>query len=159
MALPTGVDLVFSTATLHWVPDHPSLWRRLRAGLAPGGRLEVQYGAAGNIAAVVETLPLVATRPPFAAHLAPYALPWTFDTPEAARRELREAGFTDIQVWTEKRIARPPDPRTFLATSILPTDLARLPPPLRNPFVDAVFTALGRPQHYLYVRLNASAAR
>ncbi|MGH8975366.1 MAG: methyltransferase domain-containing protein, partial [Acidimicrobiia bacterium] len=32
-------DVVFSNAALHWVPDHPSLLRRLRDALRPGGQL------------------------------------------------------------------------------------------------------------------------
>jgi trans-aconitate 2-methyltransferase len=36
------VDLIFSNAALHWVPDHPGLLRRLTRALAPGGQLAVQ---------------------------------------------------------------------------------------------------------------------
>jgi trans-aconitate 2-methyltransferase len=33
------VDLVFANASLHWVPDHRALLRRLRRGVAEGGQL------------------------------------------------------------------------------------------------------------------------
>jgi len=36
------LDLVFSNAALHWVPDHPGLLRRLTSALAPGGQIAVQ---------------------------------------------------------------------------------------------------------------------
>jgi trans-aconitate 2-methyltransferase len=36
------VDLLFSNAALHWVPDHAALFRRLLACIAPGGVLAVQ---------------------------------------------------------------------------------------------------------------------
>jgi len=36
------LDLVFSNAALHWVPDHPGVLRRLTSALAPGGQLAVQ---------------------------------------------------------------------------------------------------------------------
>ena len=39
------VDLVFANASLHWVPDHPSLLARLRAAVAPGGQLAFQVPA------------------------------------------------------------------------------------------------------------------
>ena len=42
LSLPGKFDLIFSNAALHWVPDHPSLLRRLAALLAPGGQLAVQ---------------------------------------------------------------------------------------------------------------------
>jgi trans-aconitate 2-methyltransferase len=38
-------DVVFANASLHWVPDHPRLLRRLAAGLRPGGQLAVQVPA------------------------------------------------------------------------------------------------------------------
>jgi trans-aconitate 2-methyltransferase len=39
---PEPPDLIFSNATLHWLPDHAALFRRLFAALAPGGVLAVQ---------------------------------------------------------------------------------------------------------------------
>ena len=39
------VDLVFSNAALHWLPDHPALFARLTATLRPGGQLAVQMPA------------------------------------------------------------------------------------------------------------------
>src|SRR5579863_5919184 len=38
------VDAVFSTATFHWVPDHPRLFSNLAAILRPGGWLVAQCG-------------------------------------------------------------------------------------------------------------------
>lgn len=35
-------DLLYSNAALHWLPDHPRLFARLVAALAPGGVLAVQ---------------------------------------------------------------------------------------------------------------------
>jgi SAM-dependent methyltransferase len=45
---PSEFDVVFSNAALHWVPDHPSLLRRLRDALRPGGQLAVQVPANGD---------------------------------------------------------------------------------------------------------------
>jgi trans-aconitate 2-methyltransferase len=150
------VDLVFSTATLHWVPDHPALWKRIHAALRGGGRLEAQYGGAGNIEAVVIALPLTAAREPFASFLAPFATPWTFDAPEAALNDLEAAGFCQVRAWSQARTAQPIDARAFLANSIVPAELARLPAALRDAFVDSLFDALDRPKYYDYVRLNVS---
>src|SRR4051794_33026047 len=38
------VDVVFSTATFHWIADHDALFASLRAVLRPGGRLVAQCG-------------------------------------------------------------------------------------------------------------------
>lgn len=35
-------DLIFANASLHWLPDHETLFRRLTEALAPGGVLAVQ---------------------------------------------------------------------------------------------------------------------
>jgi trans-aconitate 2-methyltransferase len=40
-----SVDLVFSNAVLHWLPDHPGLFTRLVAALREGGQLAVQVPA------------------------------------------------------------------------------------------------------------------
>ena len=40
-----GLDLIFSNAALHWVDDHPSLFRRLTGLLARDGQLAVQMPA------------------------------------------------------------------------------------------------------------------
>ncbi|MEO6564916.1 MAG: methyltransferase domain-containing protein, partial [Casimicrobiaceae bacterium] len=39
---PAPVDLVYSNAALHWLPDHPTLIARVAAMVAPGGVLAVQ---------------------------------------------------------------------------------------------------------------------
>src|SRR3954454_19863912 len=42
LELPEPVDLMFSTATFHWILDHDLLFARIRAALKPGGRLVAQ---------------------------------------------------------------------------------------------------------------------
>jgi trans-aconitate 2-methyltransferase len=42
---PATYDVVFANAALHWIPDHPALFRRLTASLRPGGQLAVQVPA------------------------------------------------------------------------------------------------------------------
>src|SRR3954471_7948817 len=49
LELGEPVDVIVSTATLHWVTEHDRLWRRLARALLPGGVLEVQCGGEGNI--------------------------------------------------------------------------------------------------------------
>jgi trans-aconitate 2-methyltransferase len=150
-------DVLVSTATLHWVPDHPRLWQRLHGLLRPGGRLAVQYGGAGNIPGVEEAMGQLADREPFAPYLAPFRSPWTFDSAETAAREVAAAGFTDVRVWTERRRARPPDMRAFLANSVAPTELDRLPARLRDAYATELHAELGSPDELTYVRLNVDA--
>lgn len=61
----TPVDLLFSNATLHWVPDHATLLPRLMSLLAPGGVLAVQIP--DNLDEPSHALMReVASEPPFA---------------------------------------------------------------------------------------------
>src|SRR5919198_3980968 len=42
-------DVVFSSATFHWIADHERLFARLFEALRPGGRLLAQCGGRGDI--------------------------------------------------------------------------------------------------------------
>src|SRR5450759_4486793 len=49
LALPEPVDVIFSNATFHWIPDHDALFAAVHRTLKPGGRLLAQCGGRGNI--------------------------------------------------------------------------------------------------------------
>ncbi len=159
LTLPQPVDLVFSTATFHWIADHPALFARLHAVLRPGGRLEAQCGGQGNVANVVEALNALSREAPWNAHLARVPIPWCFASPEQAQHDLRGAGFIDVRTWLERRDAEPPDMRAFVATSIAGVQLDALPEETREPFLDALMERLGCPTSLPYVRLNLSGRR
>jgi trans-aconitate 2-methyltransferase len=148
---PEPVDLVVSTATLHWVPDHDRMWHRLGAALKPGGRLEIQCGGEGNIARVREAIAAVAEPA-----LAGWS-PWTFAGPAETTERLEAAGFVDIRAWLTEKPTYPDDVATFVRTSILPAHLERLPPERREPFAQAVLERVELPLDY--IRLNVSAVR
>jgi trans-aconitate 2-methyltransferase len=149
LEVPDPVDVVVSTATLHWVGDHDRLWPRLARALKPGGRLEIQCGGQGNIARVREAIDAVAPS-----ELAGWS-PWTFAGPPETEARLRKAGFTDIRCWLKEEPTYPEDVGTFVRTSILPAHLHRLPYEERKPFADAVIARVEPPLDY--VRLNVSA--
>ena len=149
---PASVDAVLSTAALHWVPDHDSLYRNLAGVLRPGGRLVVQCGGAGNIASVQSVLAQLGDGWPG---------PWTFATPEETRTRLEAAGFEAIDAWLhdEPTTLEPGKPFIeFLRTVVLGAHLERLPEGEREPFVEAVAAALPDPT-IDYVRLNIVAIR
>ncbi|MEJ2639925.1 MAG: class I SAM-dependent methyltransferase, partial [Desulfosarcinaceae bacterium] len=54
--LARGFDVAFSTAALHWVPDHPAILKGVQACLIPGGRLLFLLGGCGNAAEVYDAL-------------------------------------------------------------------------------------------------------
>jgi trans-aconitate 2-methyltransferase len=159
LELAEPVDVVFSTATFHWIADHDALFARLNAALRPGGRLEAQCGGRGNIQNVVDELEGMAREEQWAPHVGPVANPWRFSTPEEAEGALLGAGFTGVRCWLERRDARPPDMRAFVASSVIPVQVDALPEDLREPFLDALLARLGDPPALPYVRLNLSATR
>jgi trans-aconitate 2-methyltransferase len=148
------VDVVVSTATLHWVPDHDRLWRRLADVLPAGGILEIQCGGEGNIAGVRRVIDEVVTES--FPELAGFS-PWVFAGPQETRARLTAAGFTDVRCRLEERSTRPDDLSDFVRTSILPAHLARLPEERRRPFAAAVMERVREPLDY--VRLNVSATK
>ena len=152
--LAEPVDVIVSTAALHWVSDHDRTWGRLAGALRPGGILEVQCGGEGNIARVREVIDRVA-RDAFP-ELVGWS-PWVFASPQETERRLRAAGFSSVRCWLEDRPTYPEDVGPFVRTSILAAHLARLPEDRRDAFVNAVVGGVRPPLDY--VRLNVSAVR
>ena len=151
------VDVVFSTATFHWIVDHDALFASLRAALRPGGRLVAQCGGAGNIASVHAAARQAGDEPPFRGHFADWRGPWNFATPQDAERRLRDAGFTDAKCWLADRPVTPDAPREYLRNINLGAHLERLPAELHEPYLDAVLARLGERPTIDYVRLNIDA--
>ncbi len=151
------VDLVFSTATFHWIADHGRLFTALRRALRDGGRLVAQCGGAGNVANAGAAARAAGEQEPFAAHLAGWPGPWNFATPQETERRLHDAGFRDVRCALVPRPVTPEDPRAYLAEIVLGAHLERLPEPLREPFVADVAARLGERPTIDYVRLNIDA--
>jgi trans-aconitate 2-methyltransferase len=157
LELEEPVDAVLSTATFHWVADHPRLFARLHAALRPGGTLAAQCGGIGNVAAVHAAADAVGGEAPFAEHLAGWRGPWNFSAPGQAAVRLEEAGFRDVHAWLDPRPIVPAEPLEFLSTIVLGPHLERLPAELAAPFTAAVAERLGDPLTIDYVRLNLDA--
>jgi trans-aconitate 2-methyltransferase len=151
------VDLVFSTATFHWILDHDLLFARLSAALRPDGRLVAQCGGLGNVAEHAEAIAAVATRPEYAAYFDGMTLMWNFAGPEETEERLRVAGFAESRCWLEPKPVTPADPLRFTMTVTLGPHLARLPDELRLPFAEAILEQSPQPLTLDYVRLNIEA--
>ncbi len=157
--LAEPVDVVFSTATFHWVTDHDNLFRRIHDVLAPGGRLHAQCGGAGNVAAHARAIGTVASREPFGEHYEGMPMLWNFAEPGDTEQRLRNAGFGDARAWLEEKPLTPSEPREFMRTVTLGPHLSRLPEDLRDAFIDAVIAEMDDPPTLDYVRLNIEATR
>jgi trans-aconitate 2-methyltransferase len=101
-------DVVFSTATLHWVLDPAALYRALADVLVPGGRLHAQCGGEGNVERFQRRAMALCATPRFAARFADWSEPWRFLSVEAVTPLLEQAGFERVRAWLE------PEPTTFV---------------------------------------------
>jgi len=167
LALPFegAFDVVFSTATFHWVLDPAALYAGLARVLRPGGRLHAQCGGGANVARLHGHAARHMRAPRFAAHFAGWADPWLFLGAGEARAHLEAAGFVDVDAGLEDQ----PTPfasreafREFVGQIVLADYLARLPLAERDAFLDAVCDDAARddpPFTLDYVRLNLSARR
>ena len=165
-AIGTTADLIFSTATFHWVKDHDQLFRRLFDLLNPGGSLVAQCGGGPNIATLCQRMTELMASPQFAEHFADWTDPWYFASAEETTKRLQTVGFTDV--WTS--VEPHPAPmenaeefRLFITTVVIRDQLARLPDQvLKNAFVDELTlrAATDEPPFELdYWRLNMTAKR
>jgi trans-aconitate 2-methyltransferase len=158
LELPEPVELIFSTATFHWILDHDCLFARLRAALRPGGRLIAQCGGEGNVAEHAAVIASVAARPQFASHLTQMTGMWNFASPQETEERLKRAGFAAARCWLQPKPVRPAEPIEFTSTVTLGPLLAQLPEEQRRPFAEAVLEESEQPLVLEYVRLNIEAS-
>lgn len=151
------VDLIFSTATFHWITDHNRLFAHLHAALRKGGHLVAQCGGRGNVAKHAKAIAAAAARPEFARHFEGMEAMWNFASPEETEFRLRGAGFAEARCWLEPKPVTPEHPLEFTETVTLGPHLDRLPEELRRPFAEAVLELSGEPLTLDYVRLNIEA--
>jgi trans-aconitate 2-methyltransferase len=157
LELPEPVDLVFSTATFHWIPDHDALFRQIRAALKPGGRLVAQCGGHGNVAEHGRAIAAVAADPEYGQHLGRAKGLWNFASPEETETRLRNAGFSEVRCWLEPKPVQPQRPLEFISTVTLGPILDQLPEEKRRPFAEAVLAQHDQPLVLEYIRLNIEA--
>lgn len=157
LELPEPVDLVFSTATFHWIPDHDALFRHLRTALKPGGRLVAQCGGHGNVAEHARAIAAVAADPEYGQHLSDAKTLWNFATPEETEPRLAAAGFDSVRCWLQPKPVQPAQPLEFISTVTLGPILDQLPEEKRRPFAEAVLVEEETPLVLEYVRLNIEA--
>jgi trans-aconitate 2-methyltransferase len=157
LELAQPADLVFSTATLHWIADHDRLFERLHGVLKPGGRLVAQCGGKGNVASHTEVIAAVAARPEFGQHLTEMKGLWNFASPEETEPRLLRAGFAEVRCWLQPKPVQPARPLEFISTVTLGPVLDQLPPEKRQPFAEAVLAESEQPLRLDYVRLNIEA--
>lgn len=166
--LPFGAafDVVFSTATFHWVLDHERLFANLFRALEPGGRIHAQCGGGANLARFLARANRLAGEREYASEFAGWMRPSNFANAEETRERLLRAGFVDVRAWLESASVTFADAtsfRSFVTAVVLRPYLPRIQTEVRRAaFVDRLVeqSAGDEPPYVLdYCRLNMTARR
>jgi trans-aconitate 2-methyltransferase len=159
------VDLIFSTATFHWIADHDRLFESLALALKPHGRLVAQCGGEGNIARATRATKETMEEERFREYFEGWQDDKYYADSQTTAGRLEAAGFEEIETWLHDEVAAfdsIDELARFLATVVLGGHMERLPEEERGAFAAAVaakITAVdGRPA-LDYVRLNIMARK
>lgn len=162
----SDLDLVFSTATFHWLPDHARLFRWIHSTLKPRGWLIAQCGGGPNVARLRARMATLDERPEFAPYLKGWAGPWTFENDAVTATQLAEAGFDEIEtglIYAPAVMDNAAAYREFIGTVVFSQHLARLPDEAgRAAYLDALTEQAATddtPFELDYWRLNIKARR
>jgi len=158
-------DVVFSTATFHWVRDHAALFANVLRALRPGGVLHAQCGGERNLEIARAPAREVMSLARFAKWFSNWQPIWEFAGADETARRLEAAGFVDIAATLEPAPIVFEDEgayRAFVSTVVFRLHLGALPEELRGPFLDEIVTRVSAlPQGFTldYRRLNIHARR
>lgn len=160
LGLQPVVDVVFSTATFHWVIDHDRLFRSLRAVLRPGGLLHAQCGGGPNLHRILSRARALMAEPLFAMYFDDWRDTVYFAMAERTANRLKEAGFVQIETSLEAAPATfdtADDFAAFISVVVLRSHLDRLPETVQRRFVSPLVDQAARddpPFTLDYWRLN-----
>jgi trans-aconitate 2-methyltransferase len=159
------VDLIFSTATFHWIEDHDRLFERLARALKPHGRLVAQCGGEGNISRATRAVDETIREERYRDYFQGWQDDKNYAHPQTAARRLKAAGFEEIETWLHDEVAAfdsVDELARFLGVVVLGGYLERLPEAERAPFAAEVaenVAAVDGTPALDYVRLNILARK
>lgn len=158
-------DVIFSTATFHWVRNHPALFTSIHRALKRGGVLHAQCGGGQNLAQARAPAEAVMRLPRFAKWFVDWQPIWEFADHRVTANRLLAAGFTDVSTSLEAApvtFEDEPRYRAFVSTVVFRLHLAKLPDELRSSFLGEIVARLPKtPARFNldYWRLNLRARR
>jgi trans-aconitate 2-methyltransferase len=159
------VDLIFSTATFHWIRDHDRLFRRLSSAVKPHGRLVAQCGGEDNISRATKAVNETVGEERFRGYFEGWEDDKYYADPQTTARRLEAAGFEEVETWLHDEVAEfdsVDELARFLGVVVLGGHLERLPEEDREPFAAEVaekVAAVDGTPALDYVRLNIAARR
>ena len=158
-------DAVFSTATLHWIRDHPTAFAGIYRVLGPGGRFIAQCGGGPNLRGLLTRAHALMASPAFRASFQQWDDPWEFADVATTTARLAGAGFIDIEVSLESAptlLENAHAYREFIACVCVRHHVDRVPSDDRPAFLDALTAGAAQddpPFTLDYWRLNIAARK
>ena len=159
------VDLIFSTATFHWISDHDRLFENLARALNPGGRLVAQCGGEGNISRATRATKETMEQERFRDYFVDWEDDKNYADARSTARRLEAAGFEEVETWLHDEVAAfdsVDELARFLGAVVLGGHMERFPEEERGRFAAAVaqkVAAVDGTPALDYVRLNIMARR
>jgi trans-aconitate 2-methyltransferase len=160
-------DVVFSNAALQWLDDHPRLFERLAAGVAPGGQLAVQVPANDDHPSH-QTAFALASEEPWRGYLGGYRREWPVLKPERYAELLDRLGFARQEVRLRvyaHHLAGPEAVVEWVKGTLLTDYERRLEPPAYAAFLAEYRRRLmaqlpdSRPYFYAFKRVLLAATK
>ena len=124
------VDGLLSTATFHWIKDHPQLYRHLYLALRPGGWLVAQCGGGPNLSRLLGRASVLMAQEPYVRFFSGWSSPWEYADDITTAERLRAAGFVDVRTGLEQApvmLADAKEYREFIASVIFREHFAQVP--------------------------------
>jgi trans-aconitate 2-methyltransferase len=167
LTLPVEVDVVFSNAVFHWIPDDEGLFGSLFRATKPGGRIRAQCGGKGNNAEVLASVATVRERPEFEPYLRGFSDSKKYRSPEEASAAMTQAGWRNVRakLWPQPvPFDDLEEAALYVRTILLRDHVARMPDEATGDgyaraVVDETVRRLGTPYRADYVRLDLWADR
>jgi trans-aconitate methyltransferase len=161
-------DIIFSSATLHWVKDHNKLLRNCYKALKPGGRIRFNFAGLGNCPQFSNSVKSIMALPEFRDAFVNFEWPWYMPGTGEYRKNFAGTGYKSISTWLEdtgKDFDRAGLEKWIDQPSILPF-LPVLKPEQKQPFRDAVVKKTleaakkGDDKYYIdFIRMNVKAVK
>jgi trans-aconitate 2-methyltransferase len=93
------VDVIFSSAVLHWILNHQKLFNTFFELLNQNGQLLIQCGGYGNLKKAISVFDKVKDSAKFKGYFKEWKEEWYFPKPSDTEKLLNEIGYKNIRVY------------------------------------------------------------
>jgi trans-aconitate 2-methyltransferase len=94
-------DVIFSSATIHWIVDHERLLRNISRSLRPGGLARLSFAGEGNCAQLIAVVREAVSSTAFCKYFQGFRWPWFMPAVADYQALAERSGFGEVQVWGE----------------------------------------------------------